>query len=102
MTTQKYNVTCLKCKRSAKINVIDETKMMFIDHVPILAARFRGDLKFGFECMCGNDSRIAREEKDDIEMLVVTSDPMVKETAVKRLADSLLIEDKLKFRMEPV
>lgn len=102
MTSKKYVVTCLSCKGQSKINVINDTTPIFIDHTPIIAARFRGDLKFGFECMCGNDSRVAREEEGSLPMLVVENDPVRKQMSIAKLTESLNIKDSLKFRMEAI
>lgn len=43
---------------------------MYIDHTPIIACRFRPDMKWGFECLCGNDTRLAPQERQDADMLV--------------------------------
>lgn len=58
---------------------------MYIDHVPIIAARLRGDLNWGFECQCGNDSRLAPQEKEQA-MLLVSG---VSKERVKAIADRL-------------
>lgn len=70
MKTVRYRVTCKQCKKSSLLNILDEKTVMYIDHVPIIAARLRGDLKWGFECLCGNDSRLAPQEKDQATMLM--------------------------------
>ena len=72
---------------------------MYIDHTPIISCRFRGDLNWGFECMCGNDSRLAREEREDVDMLVQASDEDYKQTIIEKLIASLKIKDAKKFRM---
>lgn len=90
-----YLVTCLKCKDEARIRILPGNQVMYIDHTPIIACRFRGDLKWGFECVCGNDSRLAREEKDDAPVLMQQGDSR----ALDKLVKSLNTKDENKFRM---
>lgn len=92
---EAFKVTCLECGGESRIRIIDGQKVMYIDHTPIIACRLRGDMRWGFECMCGNDSRLAREEKKDIDILVQGG-----AHAIKHLADSLKINDEDKFIME--
>lgn len=53
-------------------------------------------MKWGFECMCGNDSRLALEEKEQAPMLMQAGSKF----ALKKLIDGLKIKDKDKFIME--
>lgn len=96
MDVKKYLITCLKCKGQSQIQIIDGKQVMYIDHTPIISCRFRGDLKWGFECMCGNDSRLARSEEADAPMLMQRGSA----DALKKLIDSLKIKDEKKFVME--
>lgn len=98
MKVQKYKVTCLKCKKASLINIVNDTQPVYIDHVPICAARFRGDLQWGFECLCGNDSRVAKSEASQVEALVLNGG----KAAVKKIVDGLKIKDELKFKMVAV
>lgn len=68
---------------------------MYKDHVPIISARLRPDGKWGFECQCGNDSRVAPEEKDDLPFLVQGG-----AHAIAKIAESLRPKNENKFRME--
>lgn len=70
--------------------------VFYVDHTPIIACRLRGDMNWGFECACGNDSRLAVEEKDDAGLLIQGG-----EHALERLIDSLKVKDEKKFRMQP-
>jgi hypothetical protein len=93
---KQYTITCLNCKGSSRINIVNDMNVMYIDHTPIIACRLRGDLNWGFECVCGNDSRLAREEKDDAPMLMQQGS----KEALDKLLASLKIEDEHKFVME--
>ncbi len=100
MDVKRYRITCLVCKDSSIINIVDGKQVMYVDHVPIISCRFRGDLKWGFQCQCGNDSRLAQEELKDIDMLIQTSDENYKRTIIDRLTKSLRVKDSDKFAME--
>lgn len=95
----KYKVTCLKCGQS-DVLAIDEFNHYVGDterklNTNFLTFRWRGDSKWGFQCVCGNDNRLAFEEKEQFDDLVA-GDP----ATVKRIADSLLIPDEVQFSMK--
>lgn len=96
MDTRTFKITCLKCKKSSRIKIANGKDVIYIDHTPIIAARLRGDMQWGFECMCGNDSRLCIEEKKDANLLIQGSSKEI----IKKIVDSLKIKDELKFRME--
>lgn len=91
---QNVTVECLSCHGSSHIRIVNDHDVLYVDHSPIIACRLRGDMKWGFECQCGNDSRLAREEKNDAKILVKGG-----EHALKRLVKSLKIPDEDKFAM---
>lgn len=98
MTYETYKVTCLKCKGSDNLKITPDHTVFFTEHFPIIAARFRPDMNWGFECgSCGNDSRVALEEKDQLNTLVRGG-----EHSIQKIADSLKIKDELKFSMVQV
>jgi hypothetical protein len=88
-------VTCLNCKGQSRIKIINDTQVMYIDHTPIIACRLRGDMQWGFECTCGNDSRLARDEEKDAPVLLQHGSA----EALTNLIDSLKVKDEKKFRM---
>jgi len=99
MNTKTYRVTCLKCKQTESL-LIDESTHQVLDfgrkaETNVLSVRWRGDLQYGFECLCGNDNRLALSEKTDFQKLV-QGDQM----SVKKIADSLNIPDKKQFSLE--
>lgn len=65
----KYKITCLGCKQSAHLNIL-EGQVVYVDHTPIVASRLRADMKWGFECLCGNDDRLCASEISQVESLV--------------------------------
>lgn len=96
MDAKNYIVTCLKCKGSSRIAIVDSKHVIYKDQTPIIASRLRGDLKWGFECACGNDNRLAQIEKKDAELLVQN----VTKSKFKQIIDTLKIKDTTQFRME--
>lgn len=95
---QRCEVTCLGCGGMSRINIVGGSKVVYVDHTPIIACRLRGDMKWGFECMCGNDSRVAPQEKGDVKWLVQASAQGV----VERIVEGLRIKDEKKFRLAEV
>lgn len=98
----KYRITCNKCKGHAEISLDDTDKtrpqVIYHQHMPIIACRLRPDFNWGFECgKCNNDSRLAPEEKNDINLLVSGAS---KET-IKQMAKKLEMKPYSYFRMEP-
>lgn len=94
----KYKVTCLNCGES-DILAIDDMNHFVGDTEKKLSTNFksyrwRGDMKWGFQCFCGNDNRLAKEEEPDFEKLV-DGDPIT----VQKIADSLKIPDEKQFEM---
>lgn len=94
----KYKVTCLKCKKSDVITIAGE---QVIDYegkfqTPFLAFRYRPDSNWGFECKCGNDSRLLKEEMPDFDRLV-QGDAKGIANIIKNLKES-----PNKFKMETV
>lgn len=53
-------------------------------------------MRFGWECICGQDSRVARQEADQIDRLVVNGG----ESAIQKIMSSLAVQDDKKFTME--
>lgn len=98
MKLKSYRVTCKKCGGSDVLKITDKNQVFYTEHTPIIAARFRPDLKWGFECMCGNDSRLAIEEKDQLGFLVKNAS---KQT-VADIAKNLTKTNATRFKMETV
>lgn len=98
MDAKKCLVTCLNCGGKSRINIVAGSTVLYVDQTPIISCRLRGDLNWGFECLCGNDSRLAPQEANQAHVLVQSTSPSV----VQRLIDGLKIKDKLKFTMAEV
>lgn len=108
MEMKKYKVTCLNCSGSNIVSIMDNGNVkssqrymidLNEDHKVnpdyIISGRYRSDMNFGWECKCGNDSRIARQEVSDIERLVVNGGRSV----IEKIVEGLKVNDEKKFRM---
>lgn len=64
----KHKVTCLKCKKSDTISIVDERHVDWNHSTSnnIISARKRLDNEFGFQCRCGNDDILSQQEKRNI------------------------------------
>lgn len=98
MNIKKYKVTCLECKGS-DILTIDENSHVVTDYegkfqTPFRSFRWRSDMKWGFHCGCGNDNRLAANEAESMDKLV-----MGDEQSIKKIAASLLKPDAKQFEM---
>lgn len=78
---------------------IDDTRHVVMGYEKMLgtnfmAARWRKDMRWGFECKCGNDNRLALAEKGDMDKLVMGT-PL----SIAKIAKSLTIPDSEQFTM---
>lgn len=92
----KFKVTCIKCKISDEITIDYNGTVFYKDHL-LLSSRYRPDMKWGFECICGNDSRVCEQEKGQLDKLVKGT-----KDQIKALANSLRIKDEDKFLLEEI
>ena len=95
---QKFKVTCLECNES-DVLTIDDIMHQVVDYenkmkTNFQSFRWRGDMKWGFFCQCGNDNRLAPSEADDFDKLV-DGDPI----SLQKISASLLIPDDKQFEM---
>ena len=81
---KRYKVTCKHCGKEDHIKVAEGNQVFFENHT-FLSARFRPDGEWGFECSCGQDSRLAYEEKDTAEMLMDGSSKELIKQKIKAL-----------------
>lgn len=95
MDVKSYIVTCRGCGGKSRLKVVSDRDILYVDHTPIIACRMRPDAKWGFECICGNDSRLAPEEKDDIHLLVQGAGHVI-----DRILKTINIKPETKFKME--
>lgn len=94
----RYQVTCLKCKKSDIVTFADRDVVDYEGKfaTPFLSFRYRPDNQWGFECKCGNDSRLLKEEMPDFNKLVQGDNPGIA-NILKNLEES-----PIKFEMVAV
>lgn len=88
----KYKITCLKCKATRDIviqktavgNRIDWLESKNNLHHPIVSGRERLDGQWGFQCSCGNNDLMTKQEKDTISN-PASPKPEEIDTIVKKL-----------------
>lgn len=71
-------IYCQSCKKEIGIVDLSGSKPRYIKESGIMSARQRFDGEWGFECVCGNDSRIAEQEKGIITSSIPTKEDMNK------------------------
>lgn len=90
----KYKITCLDCE-STQVVDIDENRTINWGHADrIISGRYRLDNQFGFQCLCGNNDLMSKQEK---RMIHDHQHPDPKD--IKRVLDNLIVE-KPRFVME--
>lgn len=94
----KHEVTCLKCKRVADV-VIGDNTITFGGGIAtnLLAGRFRKDGEIGWECSCGNDNRVSKQEKDSLDQLVKGTPQQIAD-----IVNSLSIPDNKQFTVRTI
>lgn len=94
MNTTTYKVVCKNCKKSEDI-VIDDDKNIYWKQVKnIISGRYRLDMNWGWQCICGNNDIVTEQEKREIHNLQAP-DPIDISKVLKSI-----IPDQPKFLME--
>ena len=96
ISMKRYEVTCLKCKQS-DILLIEDDSHAIINYgkgagTNLLAGRWRKDNQWGFECICGNDNRVSKQEEQFLTELVTQG-------SIEDIKASLKIDDNKQFTM---
>lgn len=92
---EKYTVICEKCGGHDELTITSDRAVFYKDHAPIISARYRPDMNWGFECLCGQDSRLSPQEVDHVDILVKGADKVT----LEQIAKSLTPKNELKFQM---
>jgi hypothetical protein len=92
-----YKVTCQSCKLAARIKIDERNMVFYIDQSPLLASRYRLDEKWGFECKCGNDSRLCVDELGEFTNLVQGAG-----VTLAKLKKSIIKGNEARFTMEAI
>jgi len=96
MSTKTYRVVCNECKESDEV-VIDNQNYIYWKPVKyIISGRYRLDMQWGWQCVCGNNDITTEQEQREISNLSAP-DP----TDISKVLSNL-IPDQPKFKMEAV
>jgi len=95
----RYEVTCLKCKQS-DILLIDDNSHAIINYgkgagTNLLAGRWRKDSQWGWECICGNDNRVSKQEEQFLTELVTQG-------SIEDIKKSLKLDDNKQFKVKAI
>lgn len=84
MKVTEYKVTCLKCKNSNVVPIADDRSVVWKNADRIISARYRLDNQWGFQCLCGQNSLLTKQENEFIDDKV-NPDPVQIEKIIKNL-----------------
>lgn len=62
-----YLIQCKICKGKSKLKISPDQRVEYIDQIPIISSRYRKDMRWGFECLCGNDTRLCEMEFNEVD-----------------------------------
>lgn len=100
--SKRYTITCEDCGESRIVGIIPTPvgdRIDWLDNDPnekIVSGRQRLDGQFGWQCLCGNNTLLSKQEQKTITNKV-TPDPK----EIQQVIDNLRPEP-TKFRMETV
>lgn len=103
---ESFKITCLNCGGSNKVKISNykDNKIINLnddhkrnpDKIFIISGRYRPDMEFGWECVCGQYSLVAPQERHDIVSLAGNGG----KSALQKIKSSLKRPSEEKFRME--
>lgn len=64
-----YKVTCLNCKKSDRVDIDKKNNIQYLSTDHIISGRYRLDMQWGWECLCGNNDIVTEQEKKEIRNL---------------------------------
>lgn len=96
MTTKTYRVICKNCKKGDQIVIDTDNNIYWKPVKNIISGRYRLDMQWGWQCVCGNNDIITEQEQKEISNLAAP-DPVDISKVLKNL-----VPDKPKFKMETI
>lgn len=68
MKIKEYKVVCLKCDNSNIVPIDEDSRViMWKGCDRIVSGRFRLDSQWGWQCLCGNNSLLTKQEEEYID-----------------------------------
>lgn len=96
MNTTMYRVTCKNCNKFETVPIDNENNIHWPIVKYIISGRYRLDMNWGWQCLCGNNDLETTQERKEIKNLSAP-DP----SDITRVLKSI-IPDKPKFSMEAI
>lgn len=59
----KYKITCKNCKQSDIIQIDHDSIIVWGKNTYIISGRKRLDMQWGWQCFCGNNDLLSKQEK---------------------------------------
>lgn len=96
MTTKTYKVICKDCNKSENIVIDNDNNIYWKPVKYIISGRYRLDMQWGWQCICGNNDITTEQEQREISNLSAP-DPVDISKVLKNL-----IPDQPRFKMEAI
>ena len=96
MTTKTYKVICKECKATEDIVIDNQNNIYWKPVKNIISGRYRLDMQWGWQCICGNNDITTEQEQREISNLSAP-DPVDISKVLKNL-----IPDQPRFKMEAI
>jgi len=95
---KQYKVTCSKCSGSNVVGIDETANQIFWKGCDrIISGRFRLDNNWGWQCVCGNNSLLTKQENEYITDKV-NPDPK----QIAEVINNLIPDKKVVFEMEAI
>lgn len=97
---KRYKISCTKCKKIDHVLIDTDKNALYFESgakTNLTAARWRKDMTWGYECICGNYDLLAEVEKKDFDTLVSGSPSKIMD-----IAKILKSKPIVRFKMEAV
>lgn len=93
----KYVITCKSCKKHDQISIDNNRNILWTNNKYIVSGRYRLDSTWGFQCLCGNNNLLTKQEDKSI-----TNKQSPDPVQVNRIASNPIHDKTNKFIMEKI
>lgn len=69
MSTTTFHVVCKNCKKSEDITIDEKHNIYWPTVKYIISGRYRLDMNWGWQCICGNNDLVTKQERETISNL---------------------------------
>lgn len=96
MNLKHYKIVCTKCKGESQVDIQNNQQVFWTDVDKVISARHRLDNEWGFQCLCGNNDLMSKQESNYI------SDPVQPSTKDIEGLMKIIKVEKPRFKMVAV